>query len=202
MPKLGMKPVRRQALIGATIAEIHERGSLDVTVSQIARRAGVSSALAHHYFGAKEDLILASMRHLLALLHADVTGRLTGTRDGLARARAIIRANIGEKQFAPDVVSAWLAFYVMAQSNPRARRLLRVYFGRLQSNLTDALVRRLPRDQARRIAETTAALIDGFFIRRALREDGADPESAASLIEEHIDAQVAYWEARRAPRPA
>ena len=48
MPKIGMEPIRRAALVKATIAEIGRAGSLDVTVSQIAKRAGMSSALAHH----------------------------------------------------------------------------------------------------------------------------------------------------------
>ncbi|MDG1319155.1 MAG: TetR family transcriptional regulator, partial [Paracoccaceae bacterium] len=51
MPKVGMEPIRRAALVKATIAEIGEAGTLDVTVSQIAKRAGMSSGLAHHYFG-------------------------------------------------------------------------------------------------------------------------------------------------------
>ena len=70
MPKLGMEPLRRRALIDATISAIGERGSLDVTMSDIAGRAGVSSALAHHYFGAKDDLLEATMRQLLADLGA------------------------------------------------------------------------------------------------------------------------------------
>ena len=48
MPKLGMEPIRRAALVDATITEIGKSGTLDVTVSQIAKRAGMSSALAHH----------------------------------------------------------------------------------------------------------------------------------------------------------
>ena len=50
MPKLGMEPIRKAALVKATIVEIGRTGSLDVTVSQIAKRAGMSPALAHHYF--------------------------------------------------------------------------------------------------------------------------------------------------------
>ncbi len=46
MPKLGMEPIRKEALVKATIVEIGRTGSLDVTVSQIARRAGMSPALA------------------------------------------------------------------------------------------------------------------------------------------------------------
>ena len=66
MPKIGMEPIRRRALIDAAIAAIGERGSLDVTVSQIARRAGVSSALAHHYFGNKEEIYIAVLSRTLA----------------------------------------------------------------------------------------------------------------------------------------
>ena len=71
MPKIGMEPVRRRALIDATIAAIGGRGSVDVTMSEIAGIAGVSSALAHHYFGAKTDLLQATMRHLLSELGTD-----------------------------------------------------------------------------------------------------------------------------------
>ena len=41
MPKLGMQPIRSHALIEAVIAEIGETGTMEVTVSQIARRAGM-----------------------------------------------------------------------------------------------------------------------------------------------------------------
>ena len=78
-PRTGMAETRRRALIGAALQEISDRGSLDVTVAQIASRAGVSSALAHHYFGGKDDLILATMRHLLAEFGA-VRGRRPAPR--------------------------------------------------------------------------------------------------------------------------
>ena len=67
MPKVGMEPIRRQALIDATILEIGEVGSLEVTVGRIARRAGVSSGLAHHYLGGKDQILLAAMRHILKI---------------------------------------------------------------------------------------------------------------------------------------
>ena len=67
MPKLGAEPIRRAALVKATIEAVGAAGSLDVTVAQIARRAGMSSALAHHYFGSKEQIFLAAMRSILTL---------------------------------------------------------------------------------------------------------------------------------------
>ena len=117
MPKVGMEPLRRRALIDATISAIGERGSLDVTMSEIAGRAGVSSALAHHYFGAKDELLQATMRHLLAELNADTRMALAVARTPHERVSAVIAVSFSDKQFQPETIAAWLAFYVEAQSS-------------------------------------------------------------------------------------
>jgi len=174
MPKVGMKPIRREALVKATIAEIGEAGSLDVTVSQIARRAGMSSALAHHYFGGKEQIFIAAMRRILSDFGDEVRQELTTAAPG-QRAAGIIRACFAPSCFAPDTISAWMTFYVMAQTNPEALRLWRVYQSRIRSNLTHAL-RGKVRDPAT-TARTLAALIDGLYIRAALN-DPETPERA------------------------
>ena len=127
MPKIGMEPLRRRALIDATVAAIGEHGSLDVTMSQIAGRAGVSSALAHHYFGAKDDLLRATMRSLLADLGRELRAALARAETPRERLSAIIAVNFSAPQFGEEVVAAWLAFYVEAQRSPEMRRLLAIY---------------------------------------------------------------------------
>ncbi|GKY88354.1 choline-binding transcriptional repressor BetI [Sinisalibacter aestuarii] len=176
MPKLGMEPIRRAALVKAAIAEIGEVGSLDVTVSRIARRAGVSSALAHHYFGGKDDLLLAAMRHILGIYGACVRAELARAGTPRARLDALVRASFGPENFAPATVSAWLSFYVHAQSSAGARRLLTIYQRRLASNLIHDL-RPLAGARAPDIATTLAATIDGLYIRHAL---GGEPDGAAA----------------------
>ena len=122
MPKLGMEPIRRAALVKATIEEIGAHGSLDVTVARIAKRAGMSSALAHHYFGNKDRIFLAAMRHLLSEYSTEVREALIAAKgDPRARVAAILRANFGPSNFRPEVVAAWLNFYVLA-APPRPRR--------------------------------------------------------------------------------
>ena len=83
MPKLGMEPIRRDAIVKATIAELGVKKSLDVTVSQIAKRAGMSSALAHHYFGGKDQIFLAAMRHILSDFGAEARAELKAVDPGL-----------------------------------------------------------------------------------------------------------------------
>ena len=167
MPKLGMEPIRRAALVKATIDEIGEAGTLDVTVSQIAKRAGMSSALAHHYFGGKEQIFLAAMRYTLKAYREEVIAALQPAKTPLARLEAIISAGFTTANFQPSVIAAWLNFYVLAQTSPDANRLLLIYQRRLHSTLVHAL-RPLIGDRAPGAAIRLAGLIDGLYLRQAL----------------------------------
>ncbi|UUX50619.1 transcriptional regulator BetI [Nisaea acidiphila] len=191
MPKVGMEPIRRQALISAAIEAIHARGSFEVTMSEIARQAGVSTALAHHYFGSKDQLIVATMRHLLDELNGEIVAALRTARTPRERITGIIRANFGSDQFRPATISAWLTFYVKAQSMGGARRVLSIYARRLRSNLRHALSQLTDKESAKRIAEGTAAMIDGLYLRHALLDSDPDREAAIRLTEDYIDAQLA-----------
>ncbi len=168
MPKLGMEPVRRASLVQATIAEIGRAQSLDVTVSQIAKAAGMSTALAHHYFGGKDQIFLAAMRHILAEFGSEVRSALARAQTPRGRAEAIIQASFAPTCFAPGVISAWMALYAAARTNPSTRRLLVIYHARLRSNLCHALrpISTMPEAHA----ETLAALIDGLYLRAALSD--------------------------------
>lgn len=184
-----MEPIRRKSLIEAAIAAIHDKGSLDVTISQIARHAGVSQGLAHHYFGSKEALLLAAMRHLLSEYGAAVRHALAGAASPRERISAIIAASLAPEQFRAETVSAWLVFYVHAQGSEPARRLLSAYHRRLRSNLVAAL-RPLAGKQAGEIAEGVSAMIDGLYIRAAL---GAVPKGAGTaqaMVEAYVDGMI------------
>lgn len=187
MPRVGMEPIRREALVKATIAEVGRKGSLDVSVARIARRAGVSSGLAHHYFGGKEDLLFAAMRHILALYGAAVRAELARAEGPRGRVVAIIAASFGPGNFEPEVIAAWLSFYVHAQSDPGARRLLRIYQRRLAANLTHA-ARPLIGDAAPGFADIVAAAIDGLYIRHALggRADGAGATARVTALADRL----------------
>lgn len=175
MPKLGMEPIRRAALVEATIHEIGVVGTLDVTVSRIAKRAGMSSALAHHYFGSKDQIFMAAMRHTLTVYGAEVRGALSMAKTPLERATAIIRTSFSAMNFRSEVVAAWLNFYVLAQTHPEANKLLRIYQARLRSNLTHAM-RPLIGARAAASADRIAALIDGLYLRHTLGGTSPNPE--------------------------
>ncbi|MEP1331039.1 transcriptional regulator BetI [Pseudophaeobacter sp.] len=180
MPKLGMEPKRRAALISAVIDEVGEAGSLDVTVSKIAKRAGMSSGLAHHYFGSKDQMLIAAMRHILSVFSKQVISGLAAATGPRARLEAIVRANFEDHVFDQRKTSAWLSFYALSQSNAEAAHLMRIYHRRLRSNLLFDL-RRLNR-AAEPIEQVLSALIDGVYLRRALSGAGPDPAAADTVL--------------------
>lgn len=194
MPKVGMEPVRRKALIDAALLTIGQQGSLSVTMAEIAREAGVSSALAHHYFGSKEQLLLETVRSLLRDLREDVTAALTNAASPRERLSAILRVSFQEDQFAPGTIAAWLAFYAEAQRSEETRRLLVIYAKRLRSNLLSGLKRICPPDDAVRIAEGAAAMIDGLYIRQSLKSAPVSSSASVALIEDYLTVKLKPFE--------
>ncbi len=190
MPKVGMEPIRRKELIDATILEIGEIGSLNVTVGKIAKRAGVSSALAHHYFGGKDQILLAAMRSILARYGLNVKRETALATTPIERVEAVIKASFHLDNFSSEVVASWLTFYVLAQTSDDAQRLLQVYSRRLQSNLVYDLCKVTTNEDAQRIVNGLASMIDGFYIRQALQKPSSDREETISIVTEYLHLQL------------
>lgn len=186
MPKVGMEPVRRKALVDAAMRVIGDHGSLTVTMSEIAKQAGVSPALAHHYFGSKEQLLIETVRVHLQRLRDSVVTALRAARTPREKLSAVIRVSFQADQFAPETIAAWLAFYAEAQRSEETRRFLVIYARRLRSNLLANLKTLCPAEDAERIAEGAAAMIDGLYIRQSLRSAPISIEASIALTEDYL----------------
>lgn len=190
MPKLGMAPIRRKQLVDAAIAVIHTEGFGNATVARIARKAGISTGMVHHYFHDKDDLLFATMRHLLAELRADAAARLARTPDPEQRIGAIIDACFGDSQFDEQVFSAWLALYGNARQSPRLMNILSLYHRRLRSSLLHDLRRLVAEEEALRLADGIGAMIDGLWLRYALTGKPAHPDIPRALTRDYLAASL------------
>ena len=186
MPKVGMEPVRRKALVDAAMRVIGDHGSLTVTMSEIAKQAGVSPALAHHYFGSKEQLLIETVRHHLQRLRDSTVTAMKTAKTPREKLSAVIHVSFHADQFAPETIAAWLAFYAEAQRSEETRRFLVIYARRLRSNLLANLKALCPPDDAERIAEGAAAMIDGLYIRQSLRSAPISIEGSIALTEDYL----------------
>lgn len=199
MARPGVSQIRRKQLIEATVAAIHAHGYDATTMAKVGKRAGMSPGLIAHYFGSKDDLLEATMRSLLTELQRLAAQRLSQAGEApRARLAAIVSANFDDSQCATQTVAAWLAFWGQVPHEPKLGRLQRIYRRRLHSNLKREFGRLgLSPDDASHLAEVTASLIDGVWVRAGLDGGGLDTVAARRLVTETIDLHLA---ARGVPR--
>ncbi|MBJ6138331.1 transcriptional regulator BetI [Marinobacter litoralis] len=191
MARIGVETIRRQQLIDATLKVIEEHGFQGATVGKIAALAGLSVGIVSHYFGGKQGLLEATMRHLLSSLQQDVS-KLMADRPNTPRERlmAIVDANFSGVQTHAQSSKTWLAFWTQAMHSPDLMRLQRVNERRLLSNLMFYLRELMPEPQVRSTAQTIAALIDGFWLRAAMSEGRIEPSQAVTLCKTYIDQAI------------
>jgi betaine-aldehyde dehydrogenase len=182
---------RRTQLIEVTIDSLAEVGYVGSTLAQIASRADVSPGLVAHYFDDKDGLLEAAFRTLSRRLFEQMDARMRQSHTPRGRIQAIIDTNLGPQEFTQRTGSAWLAFWGQVPHVHGLKRVQNAYQRRMVSNLRYALVRLLAVAEARSLASTIAAMIDGVWLRAALSNWAeADSESARDLLTAFVDARL------------
>lgn len=197
-----METLRRRQLIEATIDTIHEVGFASASLQTIARRAGVSPGLVAHYFRDKEGLLEATLRQLAGDLGRGAARRLAAAATPYERLLAVVEANLEPAQFDRRIATVWLAFWGQVLHSPRLRRVQMVYEKRLASNLRHAYRRLVPDAEAARLAEATAALIDGLWLRATLSLEAPEPDEARATVRRFLHDNLPAEALRRPARRA
>ncbi|AWL12212.1 HTH-type transcriptional regulator BetI [Saliniradius amylolyticus] len=191
MPKVGMEPVRRKQLILATLESVAEVGLQHTTINTISKKAGLSSGIISHYFGGKKELILATVRYLLTELHNNLVKHIADEPvDAKTRLYRIVETNFASVQREDRATKTWLSFWAESMHDPALHRLQRVNSKRLESNLKYAFKQMMSRDNAQQAASTTAAIIDGFWLRAALLGGDELFDQAERRTKTHIDTLI------------
>lgn len=159
---------RREQLIIAAMETLGAIGIVEFTFSEVARRAGVSPALIVHYFKDRDSLLETAFRLLVVRVTSLPMQALAQGKDPEDRLRSFVRAHLSPTEQTAEASRGWLAFWGQALYHPNLARLQRVHQERILSNLRHDLRKLVTSSEVTRIAETIAALIDGFWLRSAL----------------------------------
>jgi TetR/AcrR family fatty acid metabolism transcriptional regulator len=84
------EPERRLALLKAAFREVSEKGFSEVTLDDIARRAGVSKGVTLYYFDSKEDLFRELFGWLIDSIHLRMREAVASQPDPVAKVRALV----------------------------------------------------------------------------------------------------------------
>ncbi len=160
------KAERRRAILEATTALLDEAGVEGATLSEIARRAGLSKANCYRYFESREaillELTLAESSEWMGDIQTRL-GPLAGSGDVDAVAAAFVAATVGR----PRVCTLYSAIYSVMERNvspPAVAEFKRDFHERVFGS-TDAIRRALPDLSVE--ATDQFVLYLGFFIAGA-----------------------------------
>lgn len=200
MPKIGIEPIRKLQLIEATLQSIEANGFQGTTILTISRLAGMSSGIISHYFGGKQGVIEAAVRHLLDQLKQGLLNRIekADNPSPMERLMMIVETNFSGFQQSSPATTTWLSFWGQATHNKGLARLQAVNSKRLESNLRYSF-RQLIHDQdkAAEFARMTAAMIDGMWLRSTLSPpQERDFRDSERLCKEFICLQVDQFRSR------
>lgn len=181
MTRKRIRDIRNQELIDATIRAVHHHGYSDVTMVEIAREADASAASINYYFGSKEKLIEATMRHLLGMLKSILLERLALARTPRERLLAILDANFDDRLFTVEQCSLWMQFWANAPYAASLSRLHHINRARVRTHFRAELRVLLPQDRRETVREALQAYMDGVWLEAT--QSDKDPDAATTRAE-------------------
>lgn len=197
-------------MLRAAAELIGERGFSDTRISDVARRAGASSALVIYYFSTKDRLLTEALRWSEDAFYAGVTRELDDLSTARERLELLVRRTCvpaGSAQ-SPGSWGLWFDLWAQALRHPEVAKD-RIALDQRWRDTIAGVVRtgqeagELGAVDAEEFGVTFAVLLDGLSIQVALRDPVVDPERAFGIAMDFAarELEVAWPAASRHPGP-
>jgi AcrR family transcriptional regulator len=180
----------RERILDATCELIAQRGIGGARIAQIARAAGVSTALVHYHFRTREALLAAALDHAFDLT-SDVRVRppdVNGDGGSAARRLAdVVERSLPSTEPVRGVWLLWAELWLGAARDPDLRPIAAQLYARYRSRMRASIAEGIAAgDFADVDAGTTAdlamALIDGVGLRVLTADPSMPLADARELI--------------------
>lgn len=195
----GRQPAARERILESACDLIADEGIDEVRIARVAMRAGASTALVHHYFSTREELLEQALLHSFELAGDE---RFGGQDDGgepppsatrgLARA---IRESLPEPGPQEREWVLWVELWLRAVRDPGLRPVAARLYGRYRDWIAAAIEAGVASGEFRtvdphRCADHAMALLDGLGLRALLRDPAMDLSSARALVAELLGREL------------
>jgi AcrR family transcriptional regulator len=186
-----------ERILEAACELIAAEGIDEVRIARVARRAGASTALVHHYFSTREELLEQALVHSFEQAGDERFQRPARVRETAAEALA---RGIGECLPLPGRqerqwvlwVELWLRAVREPELRPVAARLYRRYrdwmVGLIEAGAASGEFRAGVDPEA--VADVAMALLDGVGVRALIDDPAMDTDAARRLVAERLGAEL------------
>ena len=184
-------PPAEERILEAACQLIAAEGIDDVRIARVATRAGVSTALVHHYFSTREELLERALLHSFQLAaeerfgeeaEADAFGE--SATEAMARA---IRTSLPEPGEPEREWVLWVELWLRAVRDPGLQPVAAALYGRYRSWLAAVIQAGVDSGEFEAVdvdtlADHAMALLDGLGLRALLRDPRMDLALARRTI--------------------
>ena len=187
----------RERILEAACDLIASDGIDDVRIARVATKAGASTALVHHYFSTREELLEQALVHSFETAGSErfaeePDGEPSPSR-GLARAIAASLPLPGEQE---RDWTLWVELWLRAVRDPDLRPLAGDLYRRYREWFATFIAAGLENGEftsdrsAEDLADLAVGLLDGLGIRALVRDPQMDTEHARRVIAEELAAAL------------
>jgi AcrR family transcriptional regulator len=190
-------PVRREALVAATLACLRKFGHEGLSARRIGAEAGVSPGLINHHFPSISALLAAAYETLAMSLIGSIQLHAREIHASpRERLRRFYQASFAPALLDPGLFDTWLVFWSMISHDAGMRtvhdRTYAAYRTALESLLGELHgTGGVPRFRLRPAAIALSALLDGLWIEASISPRAFEPADAVALCEDWTNALCA-----------
>lgn len=145
----------------------------------------------NYYFGSKEGLMEATMRHLLGKLRRAMIEGYATANSPRERLYAVMDANFSDALYTVPQCSIWMQFWANAPYSPRLSRLHRINRARVRSHFVAELRALLPEPQLETARQALQSYMDGVWLQAAQSESPLEPKAARAAAHRVVDLVLA-----------
>ena len=178
----------KERILDAACEQIAADGIDGVRIARVAMRAGASTALVHHYFSTRDELLAEALAHSFELAADERFG--DGAEDEPSAARRLARV-IDECLPRPGSQERewilWVELWLRAVRDPDLRPVAADLYRRYREWIAEAISAGVESGEfqpcdADEVAEHAMALLDGFGIRALLEDPAMELQRVPKLI--------------------
>jgi len=189
------EPEKRLGLLKAAFREVAEKGFSEVTLDDIARRAGVSKGVTLYYFDSKEDLFRELFAWLIDSIHARMREAVAREQDPVAKVRALVALIFPSPSKNRAFFRAFVDFCGLAARREPFREVnARFYAGcrEIDGGIAEEGMRQgvfVVRDP-REAGSTMRAIFDGLMMQWLSEKD---PEATFGAYRERCERELLHY---------
>jgi len=199
----------RERILEAACDLVAAEGIDNVRIARVAMRAGASTALVHHYFSTREELLEQALLHSFEVVADE---RFAAEADGDSSATAALAAAIEECLPVPGRLERdwvlWVELWLRAAREPQLRPLAASLYRRYHEWLEAVIESGIESGEFERpanlevLTDRAMALLDGLGLRALLRDPTMDIEAARRQVAELLAPELGIDAETLAPRAA